>query len=279
VERADNSDSDSVLTISKVNKVSHKSDNVFAALRLGNKLQEHLFQCDNGATCNILNRANYVSLFGDASLKDLKQSKTTLLMYNDTEVKPLGERVVRVINPADDKEYKVRFQIIDEALQSILGDKACYGMKLLTVNKEKIKSYKGAVTGNDAAEKENGRTDTVESWKRDIQELLKEFQGVFEGLGKLEGQLHLEIDHGVVPVKAAVRKIPLALREPVKAELRRLEELGVIVPVDSPTDWISPVVIVRKPDKSVRICLDPKQLNKALKRNHYPLLTLDDVLP
>ena len=35
-----------------------------------------------------------------------------------------------------------------------------------------------------------------------------------------------------------------------------------------------------KPDKkSVRVCLDPRDLNKAIRRNHFHLPTLDDVLP
>ena len=29
----------------------------------------------------------------------------------------------------------------------------------------------------------------------------------------------------------------------------------------------------------MRLCIDPKRLNKALKHNHYPLLTIDDILP
>ena len=34
-----------------------------------------------------------------------------------------------------------------------------------------------------------------------------------------------------------------------------------------------------KKDGTIRLCIDPKPLNKALKRNHYPLLTIDDILP
>ena len=33
-----------------------------------------------------------------------------------------------------------------------------------------------------------------------------------------------------------------------------------------------------KPNGKLRVCLDPKPLNKALKRNHYPLPTIDDLL-
>ena len=34
-----------------------------------------------------------------------------------------------------------------------------------------------------------------------------------------------------------------------------------------------------KKDGRIRLCVDPKPLNRALKRNHYPLPTIEDVLP
>ena len=45
-----------------------------------------------------------------------------------------------------------------------------------------------------------------------------------------------------------------------------------------PTDWVSNTVLVRKPGK-LRICLDPRDLNRALKRPHYLMPTMDDILP
>ena len=49
--------------------------------------------------------------------------------------------------------------------------------------------------------------------------------------------------------------------------------------VDGPSDWISSLVIQTKKDGSLRLCIDPRPLNKALKRCHYPMPILDDVLP
>ena len=39
------------------------------------------------------------------------------------------------------------------------------------------------------------------------------------------------------------------------------------------------MVIVKKPNGNIRVCLDPKDLNKVLKRSHYPMPTIDDILP
>ena len=47
----------------------------------------------------------------------------------------------------------------------------------------------------------------------------------------------------------------------------------------SATDWVSSVVVETKKDGSLRICIDPRPLNKALKRCHYPMPVVDDILP
>ena len=52
-----------------------------------------------------------------------------------------------------------------------------------------------------------------------------------------------------------------------------------ICPVKDPTDWVSSLVIVRKPNGDLRICIDPSDLNKAIRRSHYPLPTIEQILP
>ena len=40
---------------------------------------------------------------------------------------------------------------------------------------------------------------------------------------------------------------------------------------------LNSIVVMEKPNGSLRICLDPKDLNKAIKREHYPVPTVDMV--
>ena len=49
--------------------------------------------------------------------------------------------------------------------------------------------------------------------------------------------------------------------------------------MDTPTDWISSIVVVAKSNNKIRLCIDPKPLYKALKRNDYAMPTIDDMLP
>ena len=51
----------------------------------------------------------------------------------------------------------------------------------------------------------------------------------------------------------------------------------VIQKVDEPTDWVSSIAIVEKPDGSLRICLDPRDLNQNLKQEHYQLPAFEEI--
>ena len=73
------------------------------------------------------------------------------------------------------------------------------------------------------------------------------------------------------------RKVPVPQREKVIKELMRMEELGVIVRQEEPTEWVNSLVVVQKPNGAVRLCIDPRDLNTAMKRSHYPIKTVDEV--
>ena len=70
----------------------------------------------------------------------------------------------------------------------------------------------------------------------------------------------------------------MALRERIKEELDNMERMGVIKKVEIPTDWANSLVIMEKhKTKQLRICLDPRPLNKAIKHEHFQLPTLEDI--
>lgn len=55
-----------------------------------------------------------------------------------------------------------------------------------------------------------------------------------------------------------------------------MENLGVTTKETEPTDWVNSM-IVTKPN-NVRICIDPQDLNTAIKREHHPLRTIEEVV-
>ncbi|CAB4009628.1 Transposon Ty3-G Gag-Pol poly [Paramuricea clavata] len=81
----------------------------------------------------------------------------------------------------------------------------------------------------------------------------------------------------MTPVINPSRTISAALRSRVKEELDDMERKNVIRKVEKPTDWFISMVVVEKPNGKLRICLDPKHLNKAIKREHFQLPTIEDI--
>ena len=63
------------------------------------------------------------------------------------------------------------------------------------------------------------------------------------------------------------------LSDNLKAELNRMERMGIITRVEQPAKWVSPIAVVKMPNGHVRIVLDPVDLNKAVKGEHYPIRT------
>ena len=103
--------------------------------------------------------------------------------------------------------------------------------------------------------------------------ILDEFPEVFQGLGCLPGKYHISINPSVPPIIHPPRRVPHSKWDLLKKELDHMENVGIIekVPLNEPAVWVSSLVCVDKPDGSIRVCLDPRDLNRAIKREHYPL--------
>ena len=222
------------------------------------------FQLDSGATVNILSIKDYKRVCEDPELNELDASLAVLSMYNGTKIRPLGKKRISMRNPKNNRKYNLEFQIVGEENKPLLGASAIQGMQLITVNTQNILAVEGS-------QNYEGLT---------LPQVVMQYKDVFEGDGMLEDKLHLHVDQNVKPVQMPVGKPPIALNEKCKMELERLVQRGIIAAVSEPTEWILSTVVVLKPNGKLRgVCLDPKPLNKALKRNHYPLPTIDDLLP
>lgn len=105
------------------------------------------------------------------------------------------------------------------------------------------------------------------------------FEALFsEGLGFVKDYVHqIKRRPDVTPVIAKLRRLPLALRQQVSDELARLEHEDIIERVDA-SEWVSPLVVVKKKDGSLRLCVDLREPNKAIVVDGYPLPHTEELL-
>ena len=97
-------------------------------------------------------------------------------------------------------------------------------------------------------------------------------------MGKIIGvTAKIHVPDQVQPKFFKPRPLPYALKEKVEKELLRLQESGVITPIQF-SDWAAPIVPVVKSDGSIRICGDYKvTVNAVAKLETYPLPKVEDL--
>ena len=107
-------------------------------------------------------------------------------------------------------------------------------------------------------------------------DVLTEYGDVFKGLGRSKDTYTIQIDESVKPAVYAPRRVPVPLREQLREKLDELVNDAVIAPVTEATDWASSMVVVQKTNGKSD-CLDPNYLNTAIRREQYPIPTIEEV--
>ncbi|GAU10196.1 hypothetical protein TSUD_418680, partial [Trifolium subterraneum] len=111
--------------------------------------------------------------------------------------------------------------------------------------------------------------------------IVREYLDVFpEEINSLPPEREIEFSIDLVPGSqpisvAPYRMSPLELRE-LKSQLEELLQKHFIRPSVSP--WGAPVLLVKKKDGTMRLCIDYRQLNKVTIKNKYLLPRIDDLL-
>ena len=177
-------------------------------------------------------------------------------------MKPVGECKLHVQHKGKRKTQK--FQVIENKCKPLLSAETCEKLQLIHLN----------VSVPESLHQMN------ESPMQNLlsrEELLSKYHEVFSGLGHI-GDAKIVVDKNVTPVQHSPRRVPLALQKDVKEKILELEGKGIIKKAVEPSEWISSMVIVAKPQK-IRICLDPKDLNRAVQRPKFQMPTLEELLP
>jgi len=221
---------------------------------------------DTGAEGNMLPLGIFKQLFPRSGTASLTPSSTTLTAYGGSTVKNYGTCIVRVKHK--DIEEQSEFHVVEVGGPALLGLPTCRALKLVSLHY----AVTTPLTPPTQEAKHSGN-------QQEKKKILEEYADCFKGVGCFPGEYKITVDPKVPAVIHPPRRVPVALQEPLRIELENLTQQGIIAKVERPTDWVNSCVCVTKPNGSIRLCLDPKDLNKAIKRPHHVTPTLDDVLP
>ena len=96
-------------------------------------------------------------------------------------------------------------------------------------------------------------------------------------LGCAKGFIHkVKTRSDVQPVQQKLRRLPFSVREAVSVELRKLVEQDVIEPIEA-SEWVSPIVVTRKKNGGVRLCVDLREPNKGVVVDSFPLPHMEEM--
>ena len=200
---------------------------------------------DTGASCNVMPKSVFDCLHKHISDVKLHNHKAPLVSFSGHKHSVVGETSVVLERQHDFTVHD--FVAVDDCNTVLLGLPSCISMGLVQA---------ASTISNPVA---------------------AEFSDVFEGLGRLPSMHALRLKDDCKPVVQGPRRVPFRLRDKLRDTLHAMEASGTISKVTIPTDWVHPIVNVLKPDGPLRICLDPTELNKGIKREHFALPTATEI--
>ena len=108
----------------------------------------------------------------------------------------------------------------------------------------------------------------------------QEFQDLFTNKQTQRHPNQLHINKDVQPTAQSHRKEQFHLQSKIEAELKKLEDLGIIEDAVGSTPWVSNMVAAPKPKdpESVRICVEMHIANKAIEHERHPMPTVEEII-
>lgn len=184
------------------------------------------------------------------SEKILKPCNVTLEAYGGFKIKPLGQITVNI---KDNKmSNELTMVVADVSSDPIIGLDSSLKLGFVKI-------------------------DNVKSLDNEKEIFLNDNNEIFEGLGKFNEKCHINLKSKYTAVSKPARRIPLSMLDRLKSKLFELEAKGIIAKVTNPGEFVSNLVIIEKSNKSLRLCIDPQYLNKAIKRKFYTIPTIEEI--
>ena len=121
------------------------------------------------------------------------------------------------------------------------------------------------------------KVEQSDEWKAKLIDLCEKFGDILCEEPGLTNLVEMEIETGSSPpIYQSAHNTPVTVREQVSKEIGWLLDKGYIRKSDSP--WSSPIVTVRKPNGSIRLCVDYKKANAVAGPAPFYMPTVEETL-
>ena len=227
------------------------------------------------------------------SKKDLRSSSAIIRGMSGADLQNCG--FVDISVTCNDITAKSRFYVTKQKCAFILGLGFCKQFKLVTIAPVCIQQsihvsmepcHVEAV--HITEESEADYHSLQKKWKKHLplgrktgdplEDLKQIFPETFDGqVGLFEGEVSLKLSPEAKPVQLPPRAVPQSIMPQLKKELDKMEQEGIIRACPETTEWVHNLVTVVKKDGTLRLCLDPRNLNKYLIRNIHYTASWEDV--
>ncbi|XP_058837536.1 uncharacterized protein K02A2.6-like [Topomyia yanbarensis] len=214
---------------------------------------------DSGSKHNIIDERTWEYLRDkNAHITNIRPSTKRLSAYAQSGTLIITctfDAEINVVDEAKEAGITANFLVVKDGKQNLLGRETAKQLGVLLVG---LPSVIGSTVPNSVGEITGKDTDKFPTIK-----------GI---------KIRIDIDESIAPVAQHVRRVPIALRQLVEDQLSKLLRRGIIEKVLGPSPWVSPMVVVIKDGGEVRLCVDMRRVNVAIKREHHVIPTLDDLL-
>ena len=280
-------------------EISNARDQVFTVLKCQPpKLPKGNYslklKVDTGASGSTLPLRTFKQMYGNDGITKSGVLKScddvNLMAYNGEKIKCVG-KVAMPISKNGQNWQNVEFYVVDVPGPAIIGLKESENLGLVTIHVDIF--HKKIDPQNEGKSKENlpKRVRFAQDEKSKFENKFKNarisnvddlenlYPNQFDRIGNFPGTARLHLKENAEPYVAAPRKCSIHMRDKIKTELDRMEELKIIKKVTEHTDWCSNLVFAEKKDGSIRVCLDPQKLNQNLKRCPHKIPTVEELNP
>ena len=206
--------------------------------------------CDTGAEISLI------------SLKNANKLKMDI-QPTQMRIKPYGSRTQKCIGQFtgtvtfNNSVANTIIYILERNVETLLSGPVCEELSIIKVNND-VNRVLEEPSNNKGDEKKGT--------------LMQEFPDLFKGIGTLKNhKVKFFVDESIAPVAQPPRPIPFHLREKMMKELRNMEDNDIIEPHHGPAPWVSNLVLAPKDNGSIRITVDMRACNKAIRKTHIPI--------